>query len=141
MNSSGIRESIQVQTAQAHRGLGFKDCCHRFCTVPVEKAVPFQAATTVQIGTPALRATAALPFDAIRRLQHWELELAGSWRYFNNCPGSLCKIDHFPLCWLPHHHVMKARKPTLKQVQTVPCPTCGAPPGERCELGTGLPRR
>jgi hypothetical protein len=35
---------------------------------------------------------------------------------------------------------VKAKKPTLKQVQAVRCPTCGARPGEKCELTTGLPR-
>jgi hypothetical protein len=35
---------------------------------------------------------------------------------------------------------MKAKKPTLKQVQAIRCPTCGAGPGEKCELNTGQPR-
>jgi DNA gyrase inhibitor GyrI len=35
---------------------------------------------------------------------------------------------------------MKAKKPTIKQVQGVRCPTCGAGPGEKCELSTGQPR-
>jgi len=29
---------------------------------------------------------------------------------------------------------------TLKEIQAVPCPTCGAKPGEKCELSTGQPR-
>jgi len=33
-----------------------------------------------------------------------------------------------------------SKKPTLKQVQAVRCPTCGAGPGEKCELSTGQPR-
>jgi 4-hydroxy-3-methylbut-2-en-1-yl diphosphate synthase IspG/GcpE len=36
--------------------------------------------------------------------------------------------------------IMKAKKLTLKQVQAVRCPTCGAAPGEKCELTTGQPR-
>lgn len=32
------------------------------------------------------------------------------------------------------------RKPTLKQILAFPCPTCGAAPGVKCELSTGLPR-
>jgi len=32
---------------------------------------------------------------------------------------------------------MKAKR---EQVLAVPCPTCGARPGEKCELGTGQPR-
>jgi hypothetical protein len=35
---------------------------------------------------------------------------------------------------------MKTKNPTLKQVETVRCPTCGAGAGEKCELSTGLPR-
>jgi hypothetical protein len=35
---------------------------------------------------------------------------------------------------------MKAKKPTLKQIQAVRCPTCGAEPGEKCQLTTGRPR-
>jgi len=36
-----------------------------------------------------------------------------------------------------HHAAMKAGKnPAL----LVRCPTCGAKPGEKCELNTGLPR-
>jgi len=31
-------------------------------------------------------------------------------------------------------------KITEKQAQSVRCPTCGAKPGEKCELSTGLPR-
>ena len=33
-----------------------------------------------------------------------------------------------------------SKKPTLKQLQVVRCPTCGAGPGEKCELNTGQPR-
>jgi hypothetical protein len=29
---------------------------------------------------------------------------------------------------------------TAKEIQTVPCPTCGAQSREKCELGTGQPR-
>ncbi len=36
--------------------------------------------------------------------------------------------------------IMKAKKPTIKKVQAIRCPTCGAGPGEKCELGTGQPR-
>jgi len=35
---------------------------------------------------------------------------------------------------------VKVRKPPLKQIQTVHCPTCGAGPGEKCELTSGRPR-
>lgn len=31
-------------------------------------------------------------------------------------------------------------KPTVKQMQAIPCPTCGAGRGEKCELASGQPR-
>jgi hypothetical protein len=31
-------------------------------------------------------------------------------------------------------------KATEKQILAVRCPTCGAKPGEKCELATGQPR-
>jgi hypothetical protein len=33
-----------------------------------------------------------------------------------------------------------SHRPTLEQIQAVPCPTCGAEPGEKCELHSGQPR-
>jgi hypothetical protein len=36
-----------------------------------------------------------------------------------------------------HYAVMKVAE---KQVLAVRCPTCGAKPGEKCELSTGQPR-
>jgi hypothetical protein len=36
-----------------------------------------------------------------------------------------------------HYPAMKVRQ---DQALTVRCPTCGAKPGEKCELCTGLPR-
>ena len=35
---------------------------------------------------------------------------------------------------------MNAKKPILKKVQAIRCATCGAGPGEKCELSTGQPR-
>jgi hypothetical protein len=32
------------------------------------------------------------------------------------------------------------RELNQKQVLAFPCPTCGVPPGARCELSAGLPR-
>jgi hypothetical protein len=32
------------------------------------------------------------------------------------------------------------KQPSLKMVQAVHCRTCGAAPGQKCELGTGQPR-
>jgi hypothetical protein len=34
----------------------------------------------------------------------------------------------------------KSKKPIPKQVEAVHCPTCGARPGQRCELALGQPR-
>jgi hypothetical protein len=36
-----------------------------------------------------------------------------------------------------HYVAMTAKQ---EQALTVRCPTCGAKPGEECELSTGLPR-
>jgi len=36
-----------------------------------------------------------------------------------------------------HCEAMKSKK---EQALAVRCPTCGAKPGEKCELSTGLPR-
>lgn len=33
-----------------------------------------------------------------------------------------------------------SNRPTIEQIQAVPCPTCGAEPGEKCELNSGQPR-
>jgi hypothetical protein len=33
-----------------------------------------------------------------------------------------------------------AMKVSQKQALSIRCPTCGAKPGEKCELSTGLPR-
>ena len=49
----------------------------------------------------------------------------------------LVKIDHL-VPGATHHYVfMKAKK---KATLAIRCPTCGAKPGEKCELGTGQPR-
>jgi len=49
----------------------------------------------------------------------------------------LVKIDQRAPCATVHYAAMKAKK---DQALYVHCPTCGAKPGERCELGTGQPR-
>jgi hypothetical protein len=41
------------------------------------------------------------------------------------------------LCFGKIAAVMKV---TAKQVLAIPCPTCGAKPGEKCELNSGQPR-
>ncbi len=46
-------------------------------------------------------------------------------------------IDHFAVLPMRHYAVMKTKK---EQALTVRCPTCGARPGQKCELSTGLPR-
>jgi len=51
-----------------------------------------------------------------------------------------CKVEHFPLRIAASLTTVKAKEPTLKQVLAVRCPTCGARPGEECELSTGQPR-
>jgi hypothetical protein len=49
LNSSGILESVEVQIAQEHCGPEFQVSCHKFLTVTVEKAVSWQAETSVQL--------------------------------------------------------------------------------------------
>jgi hypothetical protein len=55
--------------------------------------------------------------------------------------GHPCKtvvtIEH-PCCRGTTHCV--AMRVPQKSVLAVRCPTCGAKPGEKCELSTGLPR-
>ncbi len=46
-------------------------------------------------------------------------------------------IDH--LCWRTTVHCV-GMKIKEKEALAVRCPTCGAKPGEKCELSTGLPR-
>ena len=49
----------------------------------------------------------------------------------------MCKIDQPGSPAKLHYLGMKVRR---DQSLTVQCPTCGAKPGEKCELCTGLPR-
>jgi hypothetical protein len=35
---------------------------------------------------------------------------------------------------------MKGKKPTVKKVQALRCPTCGAKPGDKCKLSSGQAR-
>ena len=41
---------------------------------------------------------------------------------------------------LSHYVKMKKKDLTAKQLSSVPCPTCGAVPGERCVLHSGALR-
>jgi len=41
---------------------------------------------------------------------------------------------------MAYYKTMKTKKPALKKVEAVRCPTCGAGLGEKCELSTGQPR-
>jgi len=49
-------------------------------------------------------------------------------------------IEHFPAVEKLHYGVVKTKELTLKQIQSVPCPTCGAAIEEVCELHTGALR-
>jgi hypothetical protein len=49
-------------------------------------------------------------------------------------------IEHFSDCGTWHLGVVKSKELTLKQILSVPCPTCGAATEEPCELHTGAPR-
>lgn len=67
--------------------------------------------------------------------------LAGTNSTKPKMPGSdgsaLVTIDQLVAGATVHHVVMKAEK---EQALVFRCPTCGAKPGEKCELNTGLPR-
>ena len=51
--------------------------------------------------------------------------------------NALITIDHLIA---EHHSNMYSMKAEREKVLAVRCPTCGARPGEKCELGTGQPR-
>ena len=57
-----------------------------------------------------------------------------SFLWFEN---ALVRIDQLPVERAVHYAIMKVSE---KQALSVRCPTCGARPGEKCELSTGLPR-
>jgi hypothetical protein len=50
---------------------------------------------------------------------------------------AVVKIDHRAA---EQTRIMYPMRISEKQALTVRCPTCGAKPGEKCELGTGQPR-
>ena len=52
----------------------------------------------------------------------------------------MSKIDHLLDCGTVHCGAMKSKELTLKQILSVPCPTCGAAAAEACGLQTGAPR-
>jgi len=57
-------------------------------------------------------------------------------RYSNH----LVKIDHSCASVLRHYLFAVKKELSPKQVLVNRCPTCGAKPGEKCELATGQPR-
>ncbi|MGA8502391.1 MAG: hypothetical protein WB683_12645 [Candidatus Sulfotelmatobacter sp.] len=59
--------------------------------------------------------------------------------YQNGGFRQVVKIDHFFSCGLWEYRAMKQQL-SPKQILAVRCPTCGAAPGKKCELATGLPR-
>jgi hypothetical protein len=56
---------------------------------------------------------------------------------FQKLSESCAKLAIFSVLDIASSTTMMAKKPTLKEVQSVRCPTCGAGPGEKCELTTG----
>jgi len=61
-------------------------------------------------------------------------------RFCDNYPRFCAKLTVFLLRIAALSTTMKAKKPALKKVHAMHCPTCGAGPGEKCELSTGQPR-
>src|SRR5207302_3058486 len=53
---------------------------------------------------------------------------------------TMSTIEHFSGCRRWHYGVVKSKELTLKQILSVPCPTCGAASEEACELHTGALR-
>jgi hypothetical protein len=52
----------------------------------------------------------------------------------------MSNIEHFSSCGTLHYVVVKTKELTVKQILSVPCPTCGAATEEACELQTGALR-
>jgi hypothetical protein len=52
----------------------------------------------------------------------------------------MSNIEHFPACGELHDEGVKTKELTLKQILSVPCPTCGAALEEGCVLHTGARR-
>jgi hypothetical protein len=52
----------------------------------------------------------------------------------------MSNIEHFPACGKLHYEGVKTKELTLKQILSVPCPTCGAALDEGCVLHTGARR-
>ena len=52
----------------------------------------------------------------------------------------VCKIEQIRARALLQSARVKKKELTRKQLSSVPCPTCGAAAGERCELHSGGPR-
>jgi hypothetical protein len=52
----------------------------------------------------------------------------------------MSNMEHFSSCGTLHYVVVKTKELTLKQILSVPCPTCGAATEEACELHTGALR-
>src|SRR5260370_10735263 len=52
----------------------------------------------------------------------------------------MSNIEHFPACGKLHSEGVKTKELTLKQILSVPCPTCRAALEEGCVLHTGARR-
>jgi hypothetical protein len=52
----------------------------------------------------------------------------------------MSNVERFFRLWNGQYVVVKTKDLTLKQMLSVPCPTCGAAIEEGCELHNGAPR-
>ncbi len=59
---------------------------------------------------------------------------------FRHYPVYCAQLNIFLCGFAASSTDVKAKKPTLKEIQAFSCPTCGVAPGEKCELFTGQPR-
>jgi hypothetical protein len=57
-----------------------------------------------------------------------------------NKTAKVFKVEHSGARGLGHYFRVMPKELNPKQVLAVECPTCGAAPGEKCELSTGQPR-
>ncbi len=66
--------------------------------------------------------------------------VAGDMSLIGSCAGTFYAFDkrNGHTLWSYNIH-QDGNQTTLKQVQAVDCPTCGAAPGKKCELSTGHP--
>jgi hypothetical protein len=67
----------------------------------------------------------------------FEINSQNEWQH--NC-HKLFKFDHSCAQVLGHYLSAMKKELSPERILAVRCPTCGAAPGKKCELGSGQPR-